>query len=141
MVPARPKLYHIVHVDRLPSIIGSGGLLCDAKMATLPGRGTTIGMASIKQRRLKELTLNSHPSLHVGECVPFYFCSRSIMLFLLYRANHPELTYHGGQEPIVHLEADLYDAVDWANNAIGVGPSLFPMRAHATLKIAPTSPS
>jgi len=114
MVSARPKLYHIVHVDRLPSIIGSGGLLCDAEMAARPGKGTTIGMASIKQRRLQELTLNSHPGLHVGECVPFYFCPRSIMLFLLYRANHAELTYHGGQEPIVHLEADLYDAVDWA---------------------------
>lgn len=114
MVPAHPKLYHIVHVDRLPSIIRSNGLLCDAVMAAHPGHGTTIGMGSIKHRRLHELTLTSHPDLHVGDCVPFYFCPRSIMLFLLHRANHVELTYRGGQEPIVHLEASLHDAVDWA---------------------------
>ena len=115
MVPARPKLYHIVHVDRLPSIIRSNGLLCDAVMVAHPGHGTTIGMGSIKQRRLQELTLASHPNLHVGDCVPFYFCPRSIMLFLLHRANHPELTYRGGQGPIVHLEADLHAAVAWAS--------------------------
>jgi hypothetical protein len=113
-VPARPKIYHIVHVDRLPSIIGSNGLWCDAVMAAHAGLGTTIGMGSIKQRRLEELTLASHPNLHVGECVPFYFCPRSIMLYLLYQANHPELIYRGGQSPIVHLEADLIAAVAWA---------------------------
>ena len=35
--------------------------------------GTNIGMDNIKQRR-RSLTLNSHPDLHVGECVPFYSC-------------------------------------------------------------------
>lgn len=113
-VPARPKIYHIVHVDRLPSIIGSSSLWCDAVMVAHAGLGTTIGMNSIKKRRLEELTLTSHPDLHVGKCVPFYFCPRSIMLFLLYQANHPELTYRGGQSPIVHLEADLHSSVAWA---------------------------
>lgn len=113
-VPARPKIYHIVHVDRLPSIISSNGLWCDAVMAAHAGLGTTIGMTSIKKRRLEELTLASHEGLHVGECVPFYFCPRSIMLYLLYQGNHPELTYRGGQSAIVHLEADLYAAVAWS---------------------------
>ena len=36
------------------------------------------------------------------------------MLFLIHRGNHPELTYHGGQEPILHLEADLLRTVAWA---------------------------
>ena len=72
-------------------------------------------MTDIKQRRLAELTLSSHPSLHVGDCVPFYFCPRSVMLYLLYKGNHPGLTYRGGQRPIVHLEADLRAAVEWAN--------------------------
>ncbi|SEN70619.1 DUF4433 domain-containing protein [Halomonas caseinilytica] len=92
-VPDRPKLYHIVHHDRLRSILGSNGLICDSIMANQPGVGTTVGMSTIKQRRLNELTLDSHPGLYVGECVPFYFCPRSIMLFVLHKANHPELNW------------------------------------------------
>lgn len=34
-IPARPKIYHIVHVDRLASIIQSGGLLCDVRVPLL----------------------------------------------------------------------------------------------------------
>jgi hypothetical protein len=118
-LPAAPKIYHIVHVDRLPSIIAEGGLLCDAEIvlrqAGGAALGTTIGMGSIKRRRLQDLQLRSHPGLFVGQCVPFYFCPRSIMLYLIHRANHAEMTYRGGQGPIVHLEADLADTVAWAN--------------------------
>lgn len=113
-IPAEPKIYHVVHVDRLPSIIADGFLWCDAEVVQRPLPGTTIGMNNIKQRRLTELTLTSHPGLYVGQCVPFYFCPRSIMLYLLHMANHTELVYRGGQELIVHLEADLYQAVAWA---------------------------
>lgn len=112
-VPAHPKIYHIVHVDRLPHIITAGYLYSDAYMQTRQGMGPTIGMSDIKARRLT-LELNSHPSLHVGDCVPFYFCPRSVMLYLFYQNNYPELTYRGGQGPIVHLEADLYTTIAWA---------------------------
>jgi ssDNA thymidine ADP-ribosyltransferase, DarT len=37
------------------------------------------------------------------------------MLYVIYRANHPELAYRGGQGPIVHLEADLNEVVAWAD--------------------------
>lgn len=36
------------------------------------------------------------------------------MLYLLHRSNHPELSYRGGQGPIIHLEADLKESVAWA---------------------------
>ncbi|MCF8057201.1 MAG: DUF4433 domain-containing protein [Desulfocapsa sp.] len=113
-VPTQPKIYHIVHADRLPSIINSNGLLCDAEIVRSAPPGTTIGMDRIKQRRLNELTLTSHPDLYVGDCVPFYFCPRSIMLYLLYQGNHPDLEYREGQGPIIHLEFDLYQSVQWA---------------------------
>ena len=116
--PAEPKIYHIVHVDRLSSIIADGNLWCDAEIArrqaVSPGTGTTIGLSSIKQRRLTRLTLASHPGLYVGQCVPFYFCPRSVMLYVISQANHTELAYHGGQRPIIHLEADLRQSVAWA---------------------------
>lgn len=117
--PAEPMIYHIVHVDRLSSIIADGNLWCDAEItrreAANPSTGTTIGLNSIKQRRLTRLTLASHPGLYVGQCVPFYFCPRSVMLYVISRADHSELAYHGGQRPIIHLEADLHQAVDWAD--------------------------
>jgi hypothetical protein len=113
-MPAKPKIYHIVHVDRLASIIASGGLLSDAQVLSQNVAGTSIGMHSIKQRRLQENTLTSHPNLTVGQCVPFYFCPRSIMLYLIHQANHPELDYKGGQSPIIHLQADLMASVQWA---------------------------
>lgn len=112
--PAQPKIHHICHVDRLASIVASGGLLSDAALMQQALPGTVIGMNHIKQRRLQELTLTSHPGLHVGECVPFYFCPRSVMLYLIYRQSQ-DLSYRGGQGPIVHLEADLHAAVAWAN--------------------------
>jgi hypothetical protein len=37
------------------------------------------------------------------------------MLFLLHRGNHPEVTYRGGQEPIIHLVAEVPAAVTWAD--------------------------
>lgn len=111
-VPDRPRIYHIVHVDNLSSIVATGGLLPDAVMIKRKG-GTVIGMSSIKQRRLT-LPVSCHPATHVGDYVPFYFCPRSIMLFVIHCANHAELAYRGGQLPIVHLEADLNLAVAWA---------------------------
>ncbi|MBK8131494.1 MAG: DUF4433 domain-containing protein [Gammaproteobacteria bacterium] len=114
-VPTRPKLYHIVHVDRLASIITDGCLWSDAEVNQRTPPGTGIGMSNIKQRRLTELTLTSHPALHVGDCVPFYFCPRSVMLYLIHRGNHAELGYRGGQDPIIHFEADLHTSVAWAN--------------------------
>jgi hypothetical protein len=111
-VPVQPKIYHIVHVDNLASIIADGCLCSDAAMVQRQG-GTIIGMGDIKRRRLR-LPISCHVGLNVGGCVPFYFCSRSIMLFVIHCANHPELAYRGGQQPIIHLEADLHQVVQWA---------------------------
>ena len=112
--PANPKIYHIVHVDRLPSIVAEGRLWSDAEIGNRSLGGTTIGMSAIKQRRLNELYLEKYSDLHVGECVPFYFCPRSIMLYLIHTGNQDGLSYRGGQGDIVHLEADLRQSVAWA---------------------------
>ena len=111
--PAKLRIYHIVHVDRLESIIADGALFSDAIVQRTPRPGTTVGMSEIKQRRMTN-PVKCRPGLSVGECVPFYFCPRSVMLFVIHRRNHPELEYRGGQEAIVHLEADLREVVAWA---------------------------
>lgn len=113
-VPTTPKIYHIIHFDRLPSIIEDKYLWCDREIIKRECSGTSIGMSKIKHRRLTELTLESYPHLFVGDCVPFYFCSRSVMLYLIWRGNHSELSYQDGQEFIIHLQADLYKTIEWA---------------------------
>ncbi len=37
------------------------------------------------------------------------------MLYKIHRSDDPELPYRGGQEPIIHLEADLYETISWAD--------------------------
>ncbi len=114
-VPAQPKIYHIVHLDRLASIVADGSLWCDAVMnQRAQAGGTTIGMGKLKQNRM-QWPVKCFPEDHVGDYVPFYFCSRSVMLYVIHCANHPELAYKGGQGPIVHLEADLHTVIDRAD--------------------------
>lgn len=113
--PANQKIYHIVHIGRLASILAEGGLLCDSAMARRrSAAGTTIGMGAIKTRRLT-LPVPCHAGTCVGDYVPFYFCSRSIMLYVIHSANHPDLAYRGGQGPIIHIEADLRRVIAWAD--------------------------
>ena len=116
MPPPNPKIYHITHVENLASIVRDGALFSDAVMVARGGPDATIGMSTIKQRRLS-LPVDCHAGTRVGEYVPFYFCPRSVMLYLIHRGNSPELTYKGGQGPIVHLESDLHEVIAWANGA------------------------
>jgi hypothetical protein len=46
-----------------------------------------------------------HPGTCVGEYVPFYFCPRSVMLYVINKGNHLDLQFRDGQSGIVHLEA------------------------------------
>src|ERR1700687_1641277 len=109
-VPTPPLIYHITHVDNLPQILADGGLLSDRTMANRGGPSCPVGMSSIKQRRLT-LPVTCHDGDFVGDYVPFYFCPRSVMLYLIYMRNHPDLAYRGGQDPIVHLEANVEEVV------------------------------
>jgi len=113
--PAEPKIFHITHVANLQQIVTRGALWSDAKCRAADPSPKVVGMSNIKERRLR-WGLNCHPGTRVGDYVPFYFCPRSVMLYILHRGNHPELTYRGGQGPIVHLVADLRSTVSWANS-------------------------
>ena len=111
--PAKPKIYHITHVDNLPGIAREG-LVSDRKMIERGGPARVIGMSEIKRRPVEKLKVSCHPGTKVGDFVPFFFCPRSVMLYVIYRANHLDLEYRDGQDRIVHLEADLYGVIDWA---------------------------
>jgi hypothetical protein len=111
--PAQPKLYHITLAENPPRMIAAGGLWSDAECISQNLDINVIGMGKIKQRRLR-LPVDCHPGTTVGEYVPFYLCPRSVMLYILHRSNHPEVYYHGGQDPIVHMQSDFHTVVRWA---------------------------
>jgi hypothetical protein len=116
-VPDRPKIYHITHTDNLPGVLERGCLWSEARCLEENWQCTIVGMSQIKKRRLQEIEVGCHPGTTVGQYVPFYFCPRSIMLYILYKGNHPDVDYHGGQQPILHLQADLTKTVAWADKA------------------------
>jgi hypothetical protein len=111
---ANQKIYHITHMRNMSQIVRAGVIWSNAKQIELGLDCEVVGMPKIKYRRLHELEVHCHPGTKVGEYVPFYFCSRSIMLYILYKGNHPDLTYADGQGPIVHLQADLIRTIEWA---------------------------
>lgn len=113
-VPAEPKIYHITHLRNLLEILRAGRLWSDAKRLELGLDCSIVGLSEIKRRRLEEIEVDCNPGTKVGEYVPFYFCPRSIMLYILYRGNHQDLSYREGQNSIVHFQADLHEVVRWA---------------------------
>jgi ssDNA thymidine ADP-ribosyltransferase, DarT len=114
-VPKNPKVYHITHIDNLTSL-ADDVLWSDAERIRRKLKCTVVGMSEIKRRRLEELEVDCHAGTKVGNYVPFYFCPRSIMLYLLHMGNAPGVTYQGGQQPIIHLQADLSRVLKWAED-------------------------
>lgn len=103
--PCPVKIYHITHVDNLAPIIEAGRIYSDAEMVRMGKEHASIGMAKLKAGRF-ERPVPCHKGTMVSDYVPFYFCPRSPMLYIAHRQNHGEMTYKGGQEAIIHLEAD-----------------------------------
>lgn len=113
-LPNNPKIYHITHVENVGKIIRDGALWSDAERIRRGLACEIVGMSEIKRRRLEEIRVDCHAGTMVGGCVPWYYCPRSVMLYILHMGNSPGLTYRGGQRPIVHLRADLNSVLDWA---------------------------
>lgn len=121
-VPSNPRIFHITHVNNLPSIVQDGGLHSDSERIARAVATTNIGHKHIKQRRLRrDVPVAAHGKL--GDYVPFYFCSRSVMLYVVYRGHDD---YAGGQDDIVHLVSSV-------NTAVGLGSPWAFTERHAEL--------
>src|SRR5690554_5261580 len=112
--PTDLKIYHITHNDNLSSIVQSGYIYSDAWMFRNSLTVHNIGMSEIKLRRLHQIEVSPYPGTKVGEYVPFYWCPRSVMLYIIYRGNNSDLAYQGGQNPILHLQSDLNKVLTYA---------------------------
>ena len=109
-VPDDPLIFHITHVDNLVGILREGGLWSDAKRAERNLANVNIGFRHIKARRMNRVVSVAAGGT-LGQYVPFYFCHRSVMLYVIQRGHDD---YRGGQDEIVHL-------VSRAKTAIGTG--------------------
>lgn len=96
------KISHITHINNLTGIIEQGCLWSDAKRIELELVSQNIGYSHIKERRLTHPVAVSVGGF-IGEYVPFNFCPRSVMLFVIYQGHD---NYNGGQERILHLISD-----------------------------------
>jgi hypothetical protein len=115
LIPSDIKIFHITHIDNLKSIIDDNCIWSDSEMLTYGKEYNNVGISSIKTRRMNML-IDCYKNDFVGDYVPFNFCPRSVMLYLLHCSNHQDLLYRGGQEPIVHLQSDLKSTVLWADD-------------------------
>ncbi len=111
----QPKIFHITHLSNLEQITKDGWIWSDAKRIERNLECQLVGMSTIKQRRLEDIDVRCYPGTKVGQYVPFYFCPRSIMLYILHKGNHQDIHYTEGQRPILHMQVDLQETVKWAN--------------------------
>lgn len=104
--PPDPWIFHITHLDNLNGILRAGGLHCDATIQRCL-TVTNIGHRHIKARRLSR-TVSVAAGGHLGDYVPFNFCSRSVMLYAVMRGHDD---YPGGQDAILHVVSTMDRAI------------------------------
>lgn len=107
ITPKDPFIYHITHVDNLASIVRAGCLWSDAQRLSQQFASTNIGYSHIKKRRMHRGVPVAARGV-LGQYVPFYFCYRSVMLYVVHRGHD---NYAGGQGPIVHLVSRVTRAI------------------------------
>lgn len=93
---------HITHIDNLKSILDQNCLWSDAKRIELGLINQNIGYSHIKDRRLLR-AVNVAANGTIGQYVPFNFCPRSVMLFVIHKGHSD---FKGGQDRILHLISD-----------------------------------
>ena len=96
------KVSHITHIDNLGSILDQSCLWSDAKRIELGLVNQNIGYNHIKKRRLVR-PVNVAAGGTIGQYVPFNFCPRSVMLFVIHK-GHPD--FQDGQDRVLHLISD-----------------------------------
>lgn len=101
-------IYHITHWENLAGMITAGRLWSDAQRRNRGFVCQNVGYNHIKDRRMRR-PVTCHAGTTLGEYVPFNFCPRSVMLYVLHRGHQD---YQGGQAPVVHLVSRVGMAID-----------------------------
>ncbi|MFA0132181.1 DUF4433 domain-containing protein [Vibrio splendidus] len=96
------KVSHITHINNLDGILTEGCLWSDSKRIDLKLNSKNIGYNHIKERRLQH-RVEVAAGGTIGEYVPFNFCPRSVMLYVIHQGHDD---FHDGQDKIIHLISD-----------------------------------
>lgn len=111
------NVYHMVHVDRLRSIIDRGALFADLTLKDMGIEiGTSIAYENIRERRRDQIVFGV-PDLVIGGCVPFYFGTHTPMLYRAKMGKIEGYEYDGGQDPILYLVFRMVDLIREAQAA------------------------
>lgn len=106
-------IYHITHINNLPLILNSGGLVAKHRLRQQQINYIDIAYEGIQDRRARiPVPCGAGGVLH--DYVPFYFAPRSPMLCAIH--NGRVESYSQGQKPIIHLVAEA-EAVEAENIA------------------------
>lgn len=93
-------IYHITHINNLPSILNLGGLIANGRLRQQQINYLDIAHGHIQDRRAtKPVPCSNRGFLH--DYVPFYFAPRSPMLYAICKGNVEG--YAEGQNPVIHL--------------------------------------
>jgi hypothetical protein len=106
---ARTLLYHFTHVDNVPSLLETGALLSDTAVTAGGLLRVEAGHRDIKARR-RTLHVDAGPGGRPCDYVPFYFGTRSPMMFSISRGNVP--TYADGEDPLVYVVTSVETVVE-----------------------------
>lgn len=108
-MPKPTRLYRIVHVDNLPTLIQRGALHAPNSTPAdgLPYR-TIHNVAVQSGRRVRRVPCGPGGTIH--DYVPFYFGPLSVMLLNLHSGGVPG--YDQGQRPLVYLVTTIERVVE-----------------------------
>jgi len=95
-------IYHITHINNLPSILEAGGLIPNSQLKKQQINYLDIAHENIQNRRAKTpVPCSAGGFLH--DYVPFYFAPRSPMLYAIHKGN--VAGYQEGQNSVIYLVA------------------------------------
>jgi agmatine/peptidylarginine deiminase len=96
-------IYHITHLRNLASIIAHSCVWSDHQRTRLGFISQNIGYSHIKARRMNH-SVSVAQGQTLGCYVPFNFCPRSVMLFVVSKGHGD---YQDGQAEILHLVSNV----------------------------------
>lgn len=104
--PIPTRIYHFTHVSNVQGILEAEGLLCNNDCEI---ERVSIAHEHIQDRR-RRIRVPREPGGNLHDYVPFYFCSRSPMLYAI--KGGWVASYSGGQGELVYMVSNVQKVIE-----------------------------